>query len=239
MLTFVFKIFLAHLMGDFLFQTSKMAQDKEEKQQKSVYLYLHLAIHALALLVLLQLNYALGIGIIVISHFVIDLAKLKLRNRKNDRILFFADQLAHLAVLAGVVYLYYPFTLELELLLSQQVLIFFISLLFVTVVSSIIMKVLISRWDLSSINDVNSLEKAGTYIGMLERLFIFGFIVIDYWAGIGFLLTAKSVFRFGDLSKANDRKLTEYILIGTLLSFGMAILSGMGYRYLINFIGNP
>jgi hypothetical protein len=42
-----------------------------------------------------------------------------------------------------------------------------------------------------------------------------------------FLLAAKSIFRFGDLKKVKDRKLTEYVLIGTLLSFGIAILVGL------------
>ena len=86
-----------------------------------------------------------------------------------------------------------------------------------------------SRW---VIKEEDSLEKAGVYIGILERLFIFGFIVLNYWEGIGFLLAAKSVFRFGDLSKEKDRKLTEYVLIGTLLSFGIAIISCLGYQYL-------
>jgi hypothetical protein len=44
---------------------------------------------------------------------------------------------------------------------------------------------------------------------------------------IGFLLAAKSVFRFGDLTRAKNRKLTEYILIGTLLSFLIAIATGL------------
>lgn len=92
------------------------------------------------------------------------------------------------------------------------------------------MKVVISKW---KPKEKKTLKNAGTYIGMLERLFIFGFIVIDYWEGIGFLLAAKSVFRFGDLSNTEDRNLTEYILIGTLLSFGIAILIGVGYLYLI------
>jgi hypothetical protein len=70
-------------------------------------------------------------------------------------------------------------------------------------------------------------------LGILERLFIFFFILLKYWEGIGFLLAAKSVFRFGDLSKSEDRSLTEYILIGTLLSFGMAIATAVGYKYLL------
>jgi hypothetical protein len=72
-----------------------------------------------------------------------------------------------------------------------------------------------------------SLNNAGKYIGMLERIFVFTFVVTGNWEGIGFLLAAKSVFRFGDLKESKDRKLTEYILIGTLLSFGIAIAAGM------------
>ncbi|HLV52538.1 MAG TPA: hypothetical protein VKY29_00860, partial [Cryomorphaceae bacterium] len=51
------------------------------------------------------------------------------------------------------------------------------------------------------------------------------------WAAIGFLMAAKSIFRFGDLTRAKDRRLTEYILIGTFLSFGIALAVGMLYRY--------
>jgi hypothetical protein len=89
------------------------------------------------------------------------------------------------------------------------------------------MKMVMSRWKLNEDDQDDSLNDAGKYIGILERLFVFGFILMSQWGAIGFLLTAKSVFRFGDLSKAKDRKLTEYILIGTLLSFGIAILIGL------------
>ncbi len=71
-----------------------------------------------------------------------------------------------------------------------------------------------------------SLSDAGKYIGILERLFVFAFILTGHWEAVGFLLAAKSVFRFGDLKESKDRKLTEYILIGTLLSFGIAIFLG-------------
>lgn len=91
-----------------------------------------------------------------------------------------------------------------------------------------VMKELMSNWS-KVLNDSNeeSLNNAGKYIGMLERLFVFIFVVTGNWEGVGFLLAAKSVFRFGDLKESKDRKLTEYILIGTLLSFGIAIVTGM------------
>jgi hypothetical protein len=76
------------------------------------------------------------------------------------------------------------------------------------------------------------LQSAGQYIGIFERLLVFVFMITNEWQAVGFLLAAKSVFRFGNLQEAKDRKLTEYILIGTLLSFGIAILTGMGYQYI-------
>ncbi len=70
---------------------------------------------------------------------------------------------------------------------------------------------------------------------MLERLLVFSFILLNQWEAIGFLLAAKSVFRFGDLTNAKDRQLTEYILIGTLLSFGIAIIISLTYLKLLSF----
>jgi hypothetical protein len=61
-------------------------------------------------------------------------------------------------------------------------------------------------------------------------MFVFAFVVTGNWEAIGFLLAAKSVFRFGDLKESKDRKLTEYVLIGTLISFGIAILVGVIYN---------
>ena len=45
------------------------------------------------------------------------------------------------------------------------------------------------------------------------------------------LFTAVVTFLSKYLSKAKDRKLTEYVLIGTLISFMLAIIAGLGYVY--------
>ena len=52
------------------------------------------------------------------------------------------------------------------------------------------------------------------------------------------MLAAKSIFRFGDLKENKDIRLTEYILIGTLLSFGIGILTGMAYLELSEIISS-
>ncbi|WP_434035809.1 DUF3307 domain-containing protein [Formosa sp. 4Alg 33] len=233
MIALFIKLFLAHLIGDFLLQPTKWVEDKEHRKLKSKYLYFHIAIHFIALLVVLQFdfNYIWGILIITLSHFIIDAIKLYLNTKINSRWLFCLDQLAHLIIIACVVAIYKPRSISIDTLYNTTFLLLICSIIFVTVVSSVIMKIIISKWQLEENNEA-SLKDAGAYIGMLERLFVFLFIVMNFWSGIGFLITAKSVFRFGDLSKAKDRKLTEYILIGTLLSFGLAICCGLVFNYL-------
>lgn len=54
------------------------------------------------------------------------------------------------------------------------------------------------------------------------------------FAAIGFLLAAKSIFRFGDLRESSDCKRTEYILFGTFLSFTLAVLLGVGVGMLLH-----
>lgn len=240
MISLTLKLLLAHLIGDFIAQPDHWIKDKEEKKFRSKYLLFHLMTHAFVMLMLLQfdLQYWKGLSIIIVSHYAIDLMKISLQNQSNKRILFFMDQAAHLVVIAGVVWLYEPYRFTLTDFMADKILLLIIALLATTMVTSIFMKVIITKWELEEDVSSASLEHAGKYIGMLERLFVFCFIVLNQWQVIGFLLAAKSVFRFGDLSKAKDRKLTEYILIGTLLSFGFAILCGLGYNYFSQLISN-
>ncbi len=238
MIVFFLTLLLAHLAGDFLLQPYSWVMSKNEKHIRSPYLYWHMAVHTLLLLILLQFDFKFGLGmvLIIVSHFVIDLIKIKLRNRFNERTLFFTDQLMHVGVIIGVVSLYFPLSWESFSIHSGLIILTLTFILLNTVVASVAMRLLLSPWKMDELEVEKSLEKAGTYIGILERLFVFGFIILGHWQGIGFLLAAKSVFRFVDLSRARDRKLTEYILIGTLLSFGIAIITGVIYMYLSNLI---
>lgn len=238
MLVLAIKLILAHFIGDFLLQPQKWVNHKETHKHKSKFLYWHILVHFGALVLVLQanFNYWLGILIIVVSHYVIDVIKLHIKPKINNRLLFGLDQLAHILVIALVLKIYEPYEFNFSKLFEAKTLLFITSLLCITKVSSIIMKTIISKWDLTEYNKESSLADAGAYIGKLERLFVFMFIITNHWEGVGFLIAAKSVFRFGDLSKAKDRKLTEYILIGTLLSFGLAIAIGIGYEYVLELI---
>lgn len=233
MTVLVLKLLLAHMIGDFLLQPDGWVAQKRQKKYRSPLLYLHIAVHAVTMLLLLNFNltYWIGIVVILITHYTIDLLKLTLETRYNRGKLFLIDQLAHLLVISGVVYSYHPFGIKWNILFDSAVLLFIICVVFLGPVAAIIMKLLMNRWVLPEDNEEDSLPQAGKYIGMLERLLVFGFIVLQQWQAIGWLIAAKSILRFSDLSRAKDRKLTEYVLIGTLLSFVMAIVTGMIYLY--------
>ncbi|WP_435277098.1 DUF3307 domain-containing protein [Psychrobium sp. nBUS_13] len=67
----------------------------------------------------------------------------------------------------------------------------------------------------------------GEIIGYLERLLMLTFVLVGQYAVIGFILAAKSIFRFGELNKASYRNLTEYVLLGSLLSVTTTSLIGL------------
>ena len=80
---------------------------------------------------------------------------------------------------------------------------------------------------------VKSLEKAGMWIGCIERTIIYIFVLSNFITAIAFLVTAKSIFRFGEINKPSNRKEAEYILIGTLISYSIAMIIGFLIKYIL------
>lgn len=224
-------LILAHLLGDFLLQPNSWVADKERKKLGSIYLYLHVLIHmVLVMIVLWDFNLWWIAAIIGVTHFIIDGMKLLFQTSKTKRTWFFADQLLHVSVIVLVSVFYFPY-FRWDDIFNPENLKLITAAVFLTVPSSIIIKTLISIWTPVTVEhskvQTESLVNAGKYIGILERLLVFVFILVNHWEGVGFMIAAKSVFRFSDLAEAKQRKLTEYVLIGTLLSFGIAVLTGI------------
>lgn len=225
------KLILAHLIGDFFLQPTSWIKDKEKHILRSPKLYLHVVIHIVLLFVILwDFSKWPLILIIGISHLIIDALKLIFQKRHTKRTLFFIDQFLHLLVILIVYWFFIADGVGFDHLLTNHTLLLLTCVLFLTIPVSIIMKIIFLKWNISKIVEGNeSLKDAGKYIGILERVLVFVFVIFDHWEAVGFLITAKSVFRFGDLRESKERKLTEYILIGTLISFGIAILIGLLY----------
>jgi len=237
MLDLILKVVLVHLIGDFVLQTNRMVAAIHTKGIKSIDLYLHVAIHTGLLLFVtgFERQYILGICTLGLVHLLIDMGtKVYLAKRIDSLRVLLIDQGLHALSIAAFVYWYTPFQIDWSFIIGKQALLLYSALILLIYVVPIVIKKII-EWFKFTIPTAG-LENAGKYIGILERLFVFLFVVLQRWEGIGFLLAAKSIFRFGDLKANKDVKLTEYILIGTLMSFGMGIAIALLYNVFILFV---
>ncbi|ANI89418.1 hypothetical protein A9P82_08985 [Arachidicoccus ginsenosidimutans] len=240
MITFI-KLLLAHLLGDFMLQPNSWVREKERLKARSPKIYFHVLLHgALSFLFIGKLNFWIWALVITLAHCIIDLAKLYFQKERNKRTWFWLDQLLHIIVLIIVSCFWENKPIDFSGLWSGKSILLYTCILLQTTPAAVFVKMMISAWTPSYNNSIetDSLQNAGKYIGILERLFVFIFIIINHWEGVGFLLAAKSVFRFGDLREARDRKLTEYVMIGTFLSFGIAIVTGILFKAIVPYFIN-
>lgn len=232
------KLIAAHLTGDFLLQSDRMCIDKFSNNSKAKYkaLVLHALVQAaLAYIFVAQWNCWIVPVVIGVSHFAIDLVKTM--SKRTDLISFVWDQLAHLCIIIGLWWLEFARLSQLDMadeIFSTNFWLIATAYIAVLAPTSILIKFFIEfeKWMPSEASS-QGLPNAGKWIGYLERILILTFIFTDNIEGIGFLLAAKSVFRFGELNKAKNIKITEYVLIGTFASFTIAILIGFGINWLI------
>lgn len=232
-LDILFRLLLAHIIGDFFLQNRKILIGKTLKTKGISILYhiFHSFIHAALayLLVAIWTEWRVAF-LIFISHICIDLIKSK---QKRDSVkAFILDQAVHIFVILGLWIFYFEgierdnFPFISEFLQSPVLWAVIGAYLLIMQPTSIFINIFFKQWELSKISE-GGLRNAGKWIGYIERFLILTFIFTGNFANIGFLLAAKSIFRFGDLSKEKDLKITEYVLIGTLISFTVGITLGL------------
>ena len=64
----------------------------------------------------------------------------------------------------------------------------------------------------------------------MERLIIFALVIFSQFEAIGLLTAAKSILRFNEVKGVEKR--SEYVLIGTFISIGTALLIGILVKHL-------
>lgn len=235
-------LLLGHVLGDFYFQTDKMAGEKKEKYAAALG---HALVYAGAMTAVLWAAIPAGQGLWMLclwaglSHFIIDSAKFlgskKLPARVQEHI-FLADQLLHLAALWGVWYLWgqavqvRPFvSAEIAHLPALPVTMTLAVLLMLRPVGIFIGNSGLQKYrpaepgqSLLLTAEPAPRKNAGKTIGYLERLIVFALLMYGQFSAIAFVLTAKSVARFKSIEQ--NQALAEYYLIGTLMSVGAAFV---------------
>ncbi len=225
---------IAHFLADFMFQSPQGSESKNNNGFASKYLYLHTLIVFLTSFILsFQWFFVFGSVTIALCHFLLDGIKQSLNRYgtlKNK--LFFIDQLLHLIVIVAVVFLFNHFfslfpLIDLVLNYNQLLILFAYLLIFKP--TNIFIKEVFNAYNISIVaNNKEELLNAGKLIGNIERILTLTLILFNQYEVVGFIIAAKSILRY----KETDTSRTEYVLIGTLLSFGIAILLGIGIEIL-------
>lgn len=216
-------LLLAHLVADFVLQTSASCKSKVEKHWRSVHHYIHAGIvFALSWLVSFDLRFWWCALIIGGLHLCIDVWK---SYRKEDVTWFSLDQLLHLLLLVGVAWLWssvyewhVPFGLEAWWIAAAN------AVLLCWKPANIFIKLVLKHYSVNMPQEKDGGFNAGALIGTIERWLILVFVCLQRYDALGLLIAAKSIIRFGD-SQTNK---SEYVLAGTLLSIFIAVMAGLG-----------
>lgn len=229
------KLIIAHLICDFFIQTDKFCEGKNKAGYKGWLLQLlHAFSHALIAYVLVAKWTIWQIPLVIGgSHLIIDIIKTKTK-RLNSFLLFIIDQITHTVIIVLICLFLIPENFILEEYCYRNVWIYALGYITLLKPTSILISMFFKQWDIHYEN--KSLPKAGRWIGYFERILVMTFILLGSYEAIGFLMAAKSIFRFGDLKDNKEIKMTEYVLVGTLMSFTIAVIIALGTNLLIRTI---
>lgn len=224
-------LLLGHVFADFVWQSDSLVARKGQAGRRLGALAEHgvilLACHLVAAAFYLSLDVALVVLGIVAVHLVLDWLK-ALADTRVDRplTLFLLDQLLHVVTLAAAAAWSSatPVRIDPELFSGLSVAAVYVSAwVVVWRGGGFFMAMLLSVCRLPA-DDVEDGPELGRLIGVLERLLVVTLVLEEAWAGIGLLVAAKSVARFKEL---DDRRFSEYYLVGTLGSLLLAIGVGL------------
>ena len=226
--------FIAHILADYFLQSEQLAKDKNTYGFKSKFLIWHAVIVFVTSFVLsFQFLFVFASLIIAVTHYFIDGLKAKIIKKKNwiARHWFFIDQGIHLLIISLCVTgfnHYFELQPVFTLSINSSILLLITAYLICLKPANILIGEILRASNIQSIQSIteNELPNAGKLIGITERVLTLTFILIGQFSAVGFLLAAKSILRYGE----KDTHKSEYVLVGTLLSFAIAIICGVAIK---------
>lgn len=240
-------IYLAHLLTDFVFQTHRLVEQKK-RGELSAY-FLHGLTHYLSAIILVSfflpgsgLSWRTHVVILALAlvHLLIDFAKIRLAQKtiiKDGVVTYLADQFLHFASVAFAACLLapgLPFAEVAALFGKSRTIpsrLLLIPIVYVGVIfgGGYLIRAL-TRPLAKSINleqpekGGEPMQNAGLYIGWLERFLLLTALLLQSPGTAGLILAAKAIARYPEFKSEH---FAEYFLIGTLLSFSIAVLGGV------------
>lgn len=218
------RLLAAHLLADFALQPTSWVNSKATKKIKSGSLYLHvLVVIALTCLLLWDWRHWYIPLLVGATHLGIDIWK---SYRKNTLTYFLIDQAAHIAVIFMIWEIYYGKPNFTSLFYNNHTWLLAIGYYLVIWPLGIMIGKATEKWQQAAQMNAAGLAQAGIWIGRCERVLVLTFIITGQYTALGFLMASKSILRFTDKDEMTQKK-TEYVLVGTLLSFASAAVVGV------------
>lgn len=220
------KLILSHLITDFMLQPKSWVNERTAKHFASPKLYMHGLLTAAVAFIITGFQYWLIAIVILVTHILIDGWK---SYQKQTATYFIADQLLHLLIIIGCWYFTF-FTWNDATLAWQQVnqnlsiWKTITAFVFLNAPAGILIGQLTKQWR-DKLPEAENLANAGKWIGIVERIIIFIFVLYSEYSAIGLLVAAKGIIRFNEKDRQEIK--TEYLVIGTLLSIALAIVTGL------------
>ncbi len=215
----ILSMIFAHVLGDFYFQTNKMAKCKDKSIVKHDSIYTGIIVFIYWCMTKSISVIPLGLFVFA-THFIIDTLNIyilkRIKNQSHVVLVFIVDQLLHVSVI--IICLLYLNNSALSDGVVNNILLIIVILFSLVMPSSILIDKVICMFDNSDISKEFQLDE-GTVIGILERLVILTMGMMDSISGVGFLIAAKTMVRYGQFDEAKkDNNFRSKYLIGTLLS---------------------
>lgn len=225
-------LLLGHVLGDFVFQTDELAENKHRLVPLLSHVGIVIVVHAVAFIPLLSRQTVLVVGFVGVFHLLIDAVSARVRRRETTSAsLFLGDQMAHLLVILvgwslmdSSAWTVAPVVTALggvdRLPWSEMT----TGALYVSAFvfaheggNTIVRGVLPEEGPESEGDDL----EAGSLIGSLERWIILLLGLAGRWESVALVVAAKSIARFEELKQ---RAFAEYFLVGTLASVLVAMV---------------
>ena len=220
----------AHFIADFIFQSATWSEKKKLKPFTKYHLAHAILVFVVSYLLSFDWYFVFASLLIAISHLLIDTLKtyIGLKYSHKSNVFFFVDQLLHMLILVAVS-VFYLNNCDIKPMFGihfdTKILAVIAAFVFCGKPANIYIKMI---FNISGITipaedktGEKDLQNAGKVIGVMERYMTLALILSSQFAAVGLIIAAKSILRF------NAPQKNEYILVGTLLSFGFALLTGI------------
>ncbi len=225
------RLLLAHILSDFVFQTKKMVAGKNWFSQ-------HLFVHAAIVYTCTALftGWWLGAMVIAGTHYIVDGLKIDAQKRMlaSELVLFVTDQILHVGILiflwAYELNIIHPlFNVFTALLTDYTVSLVALGYLIITTPVGYVIA-FTTKGMMKGNAEAGNNERGGKNIGIYERIIILTFVLMGQYEAIGFLITGKSIIRFVN---KDEHIRSEYVLLGTMMSYMFAIVTGVLIKLLL------